>query len=132
MRPTRKDPARRSWPTRKSGLHAGFGPALEHGDLGGGPGAVAGHGSVLEPLQDAGGVGADVTGGPQVEGEAHRLAVPVTEQRPDVRAEADRLAGGWQPDRQGRVRAGVLLLLGDWGPARPPVPGRYRRGCVTG
>ena len=41
--------------------------------------------------EDLGGVAADVVVRPQVEGEAHRLAVPLAEQRLDVRREADRL-----------------------------------------
>src|SRR5690242_16652497 len=78
-----------------SGLHPGLGPPLEHPDLGRGPGAVARHGAVLQPLEDIGGVAAHVVGGPQVEGEAHRLPVALAEQRLDVGGEAHLLVRSW-------------------------------------
>jgi hypothetical protein len=52
-------------PVLRSGLEAGFGPAPEHLDLPGRPGAVAGHGAVIEALEDPGGVGLDIVAGPQ-------------------------------------------------------------------
>src|SRR5580693_10023549 len=56
-------------------LEAGLGPALEHLDPVGRPGAVAGHAAVLEVFEDLGGVRAVVVVRPQVERERHGLAV---------------------------------------------------------
>src|SRR5215472_4327319 len=112
---------------RASGLEAGFGPAAEHLDLLLRPGAVAGHGAVAQALQDAGRVRLYVAWRPQVEGERHRLAVVLAEQRLDVRREADGLVRGGQRDRRLLLGAG----LGGRRRARgTPVPGG--RGCVTG
>src|SRR4051812_24868444 len=93
--------------------HPGVDPAPEDVDPVGRPGAVAGHRAVLQPLQDVGGVPADVVGGPQVEGEEHRPAVVLAEQRTDVCGEPHRLG----PRRQD----GPLPLL------RPGCRSRGRR-----
>src|SRR5580700_2194167 len=61
-------------PVLRLRLEAGFGPALEHRDPVGGPGAVAGHGAAAELLQDVAGVRLHVVVGPKVERPRHRLA----------------------------------------------------------
>jgi hypothetical protein len=108
---------------------AGLGPAPEHLDPLGRPGAVAGHGAVGEAAEDVGGVCLHVVAGPQVERERHGLAVVLAEQRLDVRLEAHGLVGSGQGDLLGVLGAGRRGLLGGR-PARAPVPGG--RGCVTG
>ena len=120
-----------------AGLEAGFGPAAEHLDLLLRPGAVAGHRAVAQALQDAGRVRLHVGLGPQVEGERHRLAVVLAEQRLDVRREADRLVRPRQGhgrfllgrDRHGGRRARGTPVPGGRRCARRPAsstPGRRR------
>src|ERR1700722_7516138 len=104
---------------------AGPGPALEDRYLLGGPGAVAGHRAVADPVQDGRGISADVGVGPQVEDKAHRLAILVPEQRLDVLSEAHRLVRAGQHGLVGRLhRSGVRR--GRWGGARSG-PGPQRR-----
>src|ERR1700745_212513 len=76
--------------------HAGCRPALEHVDLLGVPGSVAGHRAVAEPLEDGVRVLLDVVEGPEIEGELHRLTVTLAEQRLDVLLEADLFVRGGQ------------------------------------
>src|SRR6266516_4727311 len=73
-------------------------PGSERRDLLLWPGAVARHAARLEAFQDRVRVLADVGVLPQVEGEAHRLAVGAPEQRLDVLGVPDRVAGGRQGD----------------------------------
>src|ERR1700758_736398 len=70
---------------------AGLTPALEYVDPVGGPGAVARHRPVSEPLENAVGALLDVLIAPEVEGEFHRGAVALAEHRLDVPLEADGL-----------------------------------------
>ena len=78
-------------------------------------------------------MGPDVVTGPQVEGEAHRLPVPLAEQRLDMGGEAHGLARARQR-RRGRVR----LVFGRGGaggrPAGAPFPAgrRHRQPGVAG
>ena len=106
------------------GLEAGFGPAAEHLDLLVRPGAVAGHGAVAQPLEDAGRVRLHVGLRPQVERERHGLAVVLAEQRLDVRGEADRLVRPGSVDRRLRLAARGLGRAGRPGPQAPVPAGR--------
>src|SRR5258708_10082572 len=80
-------------PADPSGLHLRRGPAREDLYPVPRPGAVAGHGPVAEAFQDVRGMSLDVLVGPEVEREAHRVLVPLAEQRLDAGGEADPLAG---------------------------------------
>src|SRR5258708_10180379 len=102
-------------PADPSGLHLRRGPAREDLYPVPRPGAVAGHGPVAEAFQDVRGMSLDVLVGPEVEREAHRVLVPLAEQRLDVGGEADRLAGPGEGHWLGRFLPG----LPDRAPRRP-------------
>src|SRR5262245_49252400 len=70
---------------------AGVDPLAEDGDALGGPCSVTRHRAGFEPAKDGVGVGRDVLGRPEIEGEAHGGAVALAEQRLDVLLEAHRL-----------------------------------------
>src|SRR5699024_9479325 len=69
---------------RQSCGFAALDPLTEDRDALGGPGSVAWHRAGLEPVEDGVGVGRDVVERPEIEGEAHRIAVALAEQRLDV------------------------------------------------
>jgi hypothetical protein len=56
---------------------AGVEPPAEDGDALRGPCSVAWHRAGLEPFEDGVGAGRDVVEGPEIEREAHRIAVAV-------------------------------------------------------
>jgi hypothetical protein len=81
-------------------VSAAFGdPPIKQRDLLCGPGPVARHRPGCEASLDRPGMGPHISGGPEVEGEAHRAAIPRTEQALDVSPEAQRFTGsrrlGW-------------------------------------
>src|SRR5207302_8349935 len=86
-----RSPRRMSAASRGDGRLAALDPAAEDRDPVLRPGAVTGHRPVLQLLQDGIGVLGDIVEGPQVEYELHRAPVALTEQRPDVRLEVERL-----------------------------------------
>jgi len=59
-------------------------PTLEHGDLLGRPGSVAGHRAGAEAAQDGVAVSHDIVVRPEVERPAHRLTVALAQERLDV------------------------------------------------
>src|SRR6201999_126945 len=69
---------------------AGFDPPPEDSDTLGRPRSVAGHRPGLEPAEDGVGVCRDLLGRPEIEGETHRVAVALPEQRLDVGLETHR------------------------------------------
>src|ERR671936_2636006 len=71
--------------------HAGLDPPAEESDPLRRPGAIAWHRTAFEPLQDVVRVAAHILVVPQVEGEIHRVAIHLSEQRLDVVFEAGRL-----------------------------------------
>ena len=91
--------ARYRWTSSSDDLcgFAGVDPAAEDGDTLGGPCSVARHRAGLEPVEDGVGVRRDVVEGPEIEGEAHRVAVALAEQWLDVLLEADWLVRSGHP-----------------------------------
>src|SRR5918994_5784057 len=80
------------WP-RSAGFASGD-PAFEDVDAISWLRPVTGHGAGLETLDDGSRVAADIVMGPQVEREAHRLAIRAAEQCLDVAGEGGRGGGG--------------------------------------
>src|SRR6266487_1142433 len=106
-------------------------PGAELLDLIRGPGAVAGHVAVLEPLEDRGCVLLHVLVPPQVECPLHPGPVLVAEQRPDVLLVAQRHVVS--PLRVGPGRSRTIRPSTPLGPAAwPPGPGPPGPGHRTG
>jgi hypothetical protein len=107
---------RRRWLTGRCvlGRLARGDPALEGFDALVRPGAVAGHGASPESVQDGVGVLADLFVRPEIEREAHRPSVSLTEERFDVLVEAERLVCCWCV--HGMLLLGLCSKSGDGAP----------------
>jgi hypothetical protein len=92
-------------------VSASFGdPPFKNRDPLCGPGPVARHRPCFEATLDRGGMEPHVACRPEIEGEAHRSAIPRTEQAFDVSVEAQRFPGsgrlGWCEIRDGAAACG--------------------------
>jgi hypothetical protein len=94
-----------SWVHEDLCRFAGVDPAAEDGDTLGGPRSVAWHGAGPEPVEDGVGLARNVVEGPEVEAEAHRIAVALAKQRLDVLFETGRLVWPRHPSEFSPVAA---------------------------